>query len=64
VLLEACVEGSRPDASSKAAGWQCLGRTASWLPSKRPRLPGDELPWQAYVQMRGIARFWPSSCAP
>ena len=52
VLLETCVEASRPATSYRAAGWQCVGRT-----SGRP--PGSSVAREPKnVLLRGLAGGW------
>ena len=53
VLVETCVEASRPATSYRAAGWECVGRTAGRPPGsagaaepKRVWLRGLEADWE------------------
>ncbi len=50
VLLETCVDGSRPGTSYQAAGWQCVGRTQG-------RPPGA-LGAPKAVWLQGLADDW------
>ena len=53
VLLETCVDGSRPGTSYQAAGWQCVGRTQG----RPPGALGAEVAPKA-VWLRGLADDW------
>ena len=60
VLLETCVEESRPGTSYKAAGWQCVGRTAG-------QPPGAAVAGQPKsVWVRGLEAGWEATlrCPP
>ena len=52
VLLETCVEASRPATSYRAAGWRCVGRTAG-------RPPGSSVATEPKkVLLRGLESGW------
>jgi hypothetical protein len=52
VLVETCVESSRPATSYRAAGWECVGRTAG-------RPPGSASPVEPKgVWLRGLESGW------
>ena len=52
VLVETCVEASRPATSYRAAGWECVGRTAG-------RPPGSAAPVAPKgVWLRGLESGW------
>ncbi len=53
VLLETCVDGSRPGTSYQAAGWQCVGRTQG----RPPGALGAEVAPKA-VWLQGLADDW------
>ena len=53
VLLETCVDGSRPGTSYQAAGWQCVGRTQG----RPPGALGAEVAPKA-VWLLGLADDW------
>ena len=52
VLVETCVEASRPATSYRAAGWRCVGRTSGLPPgASAPVVPKG-------VWLRGLASDW------
>ena len=52
VLAETCVQGSRPGTSYKAAGWQCVGRTAGQPPGAAAATEPKS------VWLRGLEAGW------
>ena len=52
VLMETCVEATRPGTSYRAAGWECVGRTAGRPPGARGEV-GPKSVW-----LRGLRDDW------